>query len=136
LVIDEAHHATAKTYREIIEIVNKKTRKSKILGLTATPFRTAEKERGLLKKVFVDDIIYEVSLRTLISRGILARPIFEKIQTHIPIGKLNGEDLKSIEIFNSIPPKIASHIATNKIRNNRIVESYVKNKEEYGKLLV
>lgn len=136
LVIDEAHHATAKTYREIIEIVNKNTRKSKILGLTATPFRTAEKERGLLKKVFVDDIIYEVSLRTLISRGILARPIFEKIQTHIPISKLNEEDLKSIEIFNNIPPKIASHIATNKIRNNRIVESYVKNKEEYGKLLV
>src|SRR5690606_13716428 len=92
LVIDEAHHATAKTYREIIEIINKKTRKSKILGLTATPFRTAEKERGLLRKVFVDDIIYEVSLRTLISRGILARPIFEKIQTHIPISKLNDED--------------------------------------------
>lgn len=39
LVIDEAYHATAKTYREMIDTVNKKTRKSKILGLTTTPFR-------------------------------------------------------------------------------------------------
>ena len=48
LVIDEAHHATAKTYRTIIDLVKKRIKRSKIIGLTATPFRTAESEQGLL----------------------------------------------------------------------------------------
>ena len=46
------------------------------LGLTATPFRTAEYEKGYLKKVFPDDIIYKINLRTLIERGILSEPHF------------------------------------------------------------
>ena len=35
----------------------------KMLGLTATPFRTSESEAGLLKKVFPDDIIFAEHLR-------------------------------------------------------------------------
>lgn len=55
LVVDEAHHATAKTYRRLIEKVQKHTRSFRLLGLTATPFRTADHEQGLLKKVFPDE---------------------------------------------------------------------------------
>ena len=65
LVIDEAHHATAKTYRKLIENLKTSVSKFKLLGLTATPTRTSENEQGLLRKVFPDDIIYKIDLKTL-----------------------------------------------------------------------
>lgn len=137
LVVDEAHHATAKTYRKIIELLNEKSSRLGILGLTATPFRTAEAEKGLLKKMFEDDIVYKVDLRTLISRGILSEPIFKELETQIDMTKeLSEQDIKSIQAFDSIPEDIAKHIAENKVRNNRIVQEYIDNKDEYGKLLV
>ena len=137
LVIDEAHHSTAKTYRKIIDLLNEKAKRLGILGLTATPFRTAETEKGLLKKIFDDDIVYKVDLKTLISRGILSEPIFKELETEIDMTKeLSEQDIKSIQSFDSIPEDIAKHIAENKIRNNRIVQEYLDNKDEYGKLLV
>lgn len=48
IIIDEAHHVTAKTYRKVINYVNSKVNNCKLLGLTATPFRTNNNERGLL----------------------------------------------------------------------------------------
>lgn len=137
LVVDEAHHATAKTYRKIIDTVNQKVNRVGILGLTATPFRTAEAEKGLLKKIFEDDIIFKVDLRKLISRGILSEPIFKELQTEIDMTEeLSEQDIKTIQAFDSLPEDIAKHIAENKIRNNRIVQEYIDKKEEYGKLLV
>lgn len=56
LVIDEAHHATARSYRRIIEHIKAKLSNVKMLGLTATPFRTSEQEQGLLGQIFTDDI--------------------------------------------------------------------------------
>ncbi|MEH2057307.1 MAG: hypothetical protein V7K97_14335 [Nostoc sp.] len=53
----------------------------KMLGLTATPFRTDESEKNLLKLVFPDDIIFVEHLRKLIAKGILAEPIFENLET-------------------------------------------------------
>ena len=50
LVVDEAHHATAKTYRKLINDIKQnfkdrgKTDSFTMLGLTATPFRTDESE--------------------------------------------------------------------------------------------
>lgn len=74
-VIDEAHHATAKTYRNIIKYIKSKVENVKLLGLTATPFRTSEVEKGLLKKIFVDDIVYNIDLKDLIKKGIFKTTI-------------------------------------------------------------
>lgn len=137
LVIDEAHHATAKTYRKIIDVIDKRANRFRTLGLTATPFRTAVEEKGLLKKIFKDDIVYDVSLRTLISRGILAEPIFKEFKTYVDMRvELSEEDIMTIETLDSIPKDIAKHIAENKLRNSRIVQEYIDNRDEYGKLLV
>ena len=76
LVIDEAHHAVAKSYKKIIQYVADHTKSMKLLGLTATPFRTSEDEQGALKQVFTDDIVYKTDLDTLIKKGILATPTF------------------------------------------------------------
>ena len=41
LIVDEAHHAAAKTYRSLIEHLQNKVPYVKVIGLTATPLRTA-----------------------------------------------------------------------------------------------
>ena len=56
LVVDEAHHSTAKTYRKIIDYVHKKVKNTKLIGLTATPFRTEQDEQGLLAKIYSDGV--------------------------------------------------------------------------------
>lgn len=137
LVIDEAHHATARSYRRIIEHVNSKVAHVKMVGLTATPFRTSEQEQGLLGQIFTDDIAYKVDLDTLIKRGILSTPICESCDTEIMVGdELGLRAIKSIEQLDVIPEDIAEYIADNKNRNRFIVKTYFDNYEKYGQTLV
>lgn len=143
LVVDEAHHATAKTYRKLINSIKENFKKRgcatgfRMLGLTATPFRTDEDEKGLLKLVFPDDIIPVVDLRTLITRGILTEPVFEKLETQLEFSRdLTAKDIKRIEDFDKLPGDIAQKIAESSVRNHHIVSHCTKNREKYRPLLV
>ena len=143
LVVDEAHHATAKTYRKLIKVIKENFEQRscgqgfKMLGLTATPFRTAENEQGLLKFVFPDDIIFSTHLRDLIARKILAEPIFESLETPLNLsGELTARDIQAIESFDKLPKRIAEKIAQSKERNRLIVDYYIKNRETYKPVLV
>lgn len=146
LIIDEAHHATAKEYRELIDLIKQRTRNFQMLGLTATPFRTLEEEQGQLKKVFPDDIIYKIDLRELINRGILSEPIFEAVPTKINMTELflenNSEaaleriSQKSFFDIESIGENIAKAIAENRQRNDAIVSQYISKKDIYKQTLV
>lgn len=136
-VIDEAHHATAKTYRKVMEYLEKKIPRVKTIGLTATPFRTADSEKGLLKKVFPDDIIYSISLKELINRQILSRLEVEEYQTGEQFGKDMGKnDWESIVHMDTIPDDIAEKIAKSRERNHLIVDTYKKNQDKYGQTIV
>ena len=143
LVIDEAHHATAKTYRKMVDGLEKNVQKFKMLGLTATPFRTAEKEQGLLKKIFPDDIVYKIDLRTLIRLGILSKPHFEEVKTEQDIigeYELTDEQIEKLRTqfgdFKAILGKSAKTIAENKERNLLIVKKYITQKDKYKQTIV
>ena len=137
LIIDEAHHATAKSYRRIIDYAKDSARNLKLLGLTATPFRTSEKEKGLLGKIFTDDIIYQIDLLTLMKKGILSKPVPESCETNIDFGDSLGlKALKSIEFLDVIPEEMAEEIANNSNRNSIIVQRYFANYKTYGQTLV
>ena len=139
LIIDEAHHSTAKTYRKLIDSLKNKVDKFTMVGLTATPFRTSDNEKGLLAKVFSDDIIYKVDLRTLISRGFLSEPIFEEIKTNFDITRLlTDQQLDNLKYFDidSIGKVTAKTIAENDARNWIIVNQYKNNKSRYKQTLV
>ena len=143
LVVDEAHHATAKTYRKLINAIKENFEKRqkqdafRMLGLTATPFRSEETEAGLLKKVFPDDIIFSEHLRNLITKGILAEPVFEDLTTQLDFyNELTDKDIKAIEDFDKLPQNIAKKIAQSSIRNNQIVDHYVNNRDKYKPVLL
>lgn len=137
LVIDEAHHAVAKSYKKIIQYVADHTKSMKLLGLTATPFRTSEDEQGALKQVFTDDIVYKTDLDALIKKGILATPKFKKWNTNLQFTEhLGVKALKSIENLDMLPENIINDIAGSKERNRIIVDEYINNYEKYGPTIV
>lgn len=149
MVIDEAHHAPASEYRKLIEATKKYGGDFRLLGLTATPFRTAEKEQGLLSKLFPDDILHKTDLRTLIAQGILSEPIFRPIETNIKMADWfhaeNADELmerivseKGFDFDSPGAPgmEAARLIAAHSERNRLIVDTYVNNQDTYGKTLV
>jgi superfamily II DNA or RNA helicase len=137
LIVDEAHHSTAKTYRRVIDYVKSKVPHVKLIGLTATPFRTAENEQGLLAKIYSDDIAYQIGLKELINRQILAKPIFESYYTDEAYGDSLGLDAwESIQHLDTLPDDIAEQIATSAARNKLIVDTYLAKQQEYGQTIV
>lgn len=137
LVVDEAHHAVAKSYKKIIRYVEENAGSVKLLGLTATPFRTSDNEKGALKQIFTDDIVYKTDLMHLIKKDILATPVFKEFNTDISFSEpLGVKALKNIENLDIIPEDIANEIAENSERNRFIVDKYIENYETYGPTIV
>lgn len=148
-IVDEAHHSTAKTYRKVIDYVKSKVRNVKLIGLTATPFRTSENEQGLLAKIYTDGIengifihndkgiSYQISLKELINKQILSQPIIESYNTGEEFGKSMGvKDLESIQRLDIIPDDLADEMVNNAARNKFIVEKFVKDKDKYKQTIV
>lgn len=137
LIVDEAHHSTAKTYRKVIDYVRSKVPSVKLIGLTATPFRTAEDEQGLLAKIYSDDIVYQIGLKELINRQILSKPIFEAYYTDENYGDALGLDAwESIQHLDVLPDDIAEQIAVSTARNKLIVDTYRAKQKEYEQTIV
>lgn len=149
MVIDEAHHSTAKTYRKVIDYVKQRVPNFKLIGLTATPFRTAANEQGLLSKIYYDGvedgcavhnekgIAYAIGLKDLISKRILAKPIFESHLTEEDYGKnLGVEAWSNIQHLDTLPDELATEIADSAARNKLIVETYKNNMAKYGQTIV
>ncbi|MFC2316536.1 MAG: DEAD/DEAH box helicase, partial [Selenomonas massiliensis] len=149
LVVDEAHHSTAKTYRRVIDFVKEKVEHVKLIGLTATPFRTAENEQGLLARIYKDGvsggrskkndigIAYKIDLKELINRQILSHPHFETYYTDEEYGKdLGLEALESIQHLDTLSPELSQSIAESGPRNKLIVDTYLKKADEYGQTIV
>ena len=149
LIVDEAHHSTAKTYRKVIDYVRANVPNLKLIGLTATPFRTAEEEQGLLAKIYTDGIsdgrvvhgdvgiTYQIGLKELINRQILAKPIFESFYTDEEYGDSLGIDAwESIQHLDVLPDEVAQQMADSAARNKLIVETYKAKQDEYGQTIL
>lgn len=83
IIIDEAHRATAPTYRRIMDAYPE----ARILGVTATPQRT----NGQGLDIVFDALVCGPSIRTLIDLGFLAEPV-----TYGAIHKVDLSGLKTV----------------------------------------
>jgi superfamily II DNA or RNA helicase len=99
VVIDEAHHACAASYRKVINHYRQNAR-CKILGVTATPDRADEEALG---QVF-DTVAFEYQIQDAINDGWLV-PIRQSIvdvegldysMVRTTAGDLNGKDLAGV----------------------------------------
>jgi ATP-dependent helicase IRC3 len=109
IVIDEAHHAAAQTYRRIIDYFDSPF----LLGVTATPQRS---DNTRLIDVF-EEIVYYKSIQDLISDGYLCHLVGYRIQT--------GTDISKVEIQNGDynQSQLEEEINTPQ-RNNSVVAAY------------
>lgn len=150
IVVDEAHHAVASGYRKVIKRMTGLNPNACLLGLTATPTRMQDSERRKLNSMFnVDEnirnqigrrgYVYEITLKELIKSGFLANPVYEKIKTQI-IGKieyeLTPEDEAFFAQYGELSARLMDRIGKSAVRNRKIVEQYINNKDRYGKTLV
>lgn len=137
VVVDEAHHAVAGSYRHVLDDLLARPHR-RILGLTATPTRTAERERPALARMFGQrPPLYEVSLGRLIELGILARPRPVTVQTNADVESLAVEkNREHLRKFHDIDEDWLAKIANLKARNDVIVGEYLRNKDTYKKTLV
>lgn len=149
MVVDEAHHSTAKTYQKVIKYVAESVSNVKLIGLTATPFRTSESEQMLLADIYHDGtengkavqnkigMVYKTDLKTLINRHILSKPRFETYFTDENYGEeLGSKALETIQNLDILPPNIAKKIAASGPRNRLILDTYKAKVKEYGQTII
>ena len=137
VVFDEAHHAPAPTYRNLIMNLRDRFKDMYLLGLTATPVYTDESLQGWIKELFPQGIPYQISASKLMSEGILAKPILEQQNTDISPNFELREYEKWVGTFrDDIPEKIITQLAENKNRNEFIATQYWKNRTRYGKTII
>jgi superfamily II DNA or RNA helicase len=136
VVFDEAHHAPAPGYRSLINDLRKHHRNMFLLGLTATPTYADHRRKGWLKKLFPQEIIYEVSASKLIASGVLAKPIFERTNTGFTPSFNQRDFEKWIGTYRDLPESVIENLARNRERNTLIAEVYVKNRKKYGKTII
>jgi len=111
IVVDEAHHAAATTYRRILDYFDPNL----LLGVTATPQRS---DSVRLTDVF-DEIVYYKNILDLIQEGYLCRLVGYRINT--------DTDISEVETTNG--DYIASQLEdtiNNPYRNNLVVKSYLE----------
>lgn len=136
IVIDEAHHAPAKSYRDIIKAVHE-IKPWHVLGLTATPTRTIKDERPVLARLFGGNIIAQVELGRLVEQRILARPIPVIVQTEADIEEgVTPEDRAHYDRFNELSEDWLARIGQISGRNRLIVQHYLEKRGTYGPTLV
>ena len=107
IVIDEAHHAAAPTYRRIIDYFNYDL----LLGVTATPQRS---DSVRLTDVF-QEIVYYKTIQDLIHDGYLCRLVGYRVKTDTDISEVetnNGDYIASqLEEAINTPIRNASVVA-------------------------
>jgi len=146
VVVDEAHHTPAYGLRNLLISKQESALGLRsllpnlyLLGLTATPTYTDKAKKGWLSKIFTDGkqgIIYQVDKEKLMMQGILARPNYIEIPTGTEVELDDALYEELTKKHKDLPEKIIKILAENNDRNNAIVNSYLVNKERYGKTII
>lgn len=143
VVVDEAHHSPAYGCRNLLIGENDSALGLRglfpglhLLGLTATPTYNDRAKKGWLWKIFDNGIIYEAKKESLILQEILARPNYTEVSTGKELEVDDGLYDRLVKQHKDLPESIINKLATDKHRNNFIVDTYVSNKEAYGKTII
>jgi ATP-dependent helicase IRC3 len=136
VVFDEAHHAPAPTYSRLIQQLRERASELNLIGLTATPTYTDPQRRGWLRKLFPQEIIHNTSASSLMAARILARPRFEQIQTTAKAAFADRDFAKWVTTYGDLPERVITELAENRARNDLIVDSYLRDRDRYGKTII
>lgn len=120
LVIDEAHHCVANSYRKVIDYAKEKNPDIAIYGVTATPGRSDSKN---LRDVF-DNVADQIRIGELVKSGHLVPPVTFAIDVGVR-DKLSGVD----EVGDEFDMSAVAEIMDRNVVNESIVKHW---KEKAG----
>lgn len=132
LVIDEAHHAPSGTYEYLFEdiLVNYPPRAT--LALTATPWPTAAWAKQRMRELF-PTLAYEAQQEDLVAQGVLARAVFNTVETHQTI-EISAKEAQQAR-RSDLPASVLARLA-NAPRDAEVLAVYKKDPDRWGKTLV
>lgn len=136
VVLDEAHHAPAPTYRKLLTNLRGKIKGFRLLGLTATPTYYDDKKAGWLAKLFPQGIVFQKGPNELMAAGYLAKPVPEQHATDIEPEWDRREYEDWVRRNQDLPEAIIEILAKNQERNDFIIQTYLKDRGKYGKTLI
>jgi len=134
IVVDECHHGVARTWKRLIQELQNKCPDIKLLGLSATPTRSASEEHPAFWKLF-GGIVHEVQLVDLIHQRVLAKPRVETIDTGVEFSATLQEKAE-YERFNDLSMSLVKRICEDEGRNNKVISTFVDRKAEWGSTLI
>jgi ATP-dependent helicase IRC3 len=113
LIVDEAHHATAQSYRTLIERVLEERPDAMVIGFTATPNRS---DKTGLSAVF-DEVVYHRDIKWAIHDGYLVPVSCWRVRTKTSLDavKVNHGEFSQHELSDAV---------NNDARNDMIVSAY------------
>jgi len=112
VIIDEAHHAAAKSYLPLFEPPH-----VGVLGLTATPSRHDGKPLEFERES------YSIGFPDLVDRGVILRPDVHRFDTGITFEGVTDVDAQ-LDQFDSMQ------------RNQKVIDAILKKREEYKKVVI
>lgn len=142
-VMDEAHQATAPTYRSLITTLHEKRPRNALLGLTATPGRTwsdiaEDAELAAFfdnTKVTLEVEGYSDPITFLIEEGYLARPTFRTLNSKAGL-KLSEHDVLDMATALDIPASVLEGLAGDHQRNLRIIATLENMLQRHRRIIV
>lgn len=149
VIIDECHHAQARTYFKILDFV-KKDCSAQLLGLSATPFCTNDKDTKRLQRLFNPKLdgendqlscyIHQITREELIEKKILKNfvpkdPINTSIngRRYISNHDSNGSIINE---FGELKPAILQKMAEDPERNKYILDTYLNQIDTFEKTII
>ncbi|MFL5352335.1 DEAD/DEAH box helicase [Archangium sp.] len=134
IIVDECHHAVASTWKRLLKELRRRLPDSKLLGLSATPTRTAAREVPEFWNLF-DGLIHEVKPLPLIKQGVLAKPHIITVETE-QVFDATEKEAHLFEQFDDLPEMLVKRIASSKVRNELIVRNLVQERNRWGQTLL
>lgn len=134
VVVDECHHAVARTWRAVLKALQSKHAGAQFLGLSATPTRSSDEEASALWRLF-ERIIFEAHPLELMRRRVLARPKFIGVPTNETFTATEQQRAEFVK-FHDLPTSLVRAIAEQQSRNARIAEYFVNNARQLGRTLI
>lgn len=132
VVVDEAHHAVSRTYRDLITRIREIQPEAMVVGLTATPWPMGPGRVAMLRDTFPTTVA-DVHVRDLVADGILARPTFHTVDTKHTVA-LTAEEVKQAAAAD-LPPAVLARLNVAS-RNATVVDQWVRRRDLWGKTLV
>lgn len=129
IVVDECHHAVARTWRGLIEELRARVPHVRLLGLSATPFRREDDETLVLRSIFQDVVVHETVATELIEAEVMAKPQFTEVGTKEVLAFAGGMNLK--DASGDFTEAQLTQIAARQARNKLMVDVYLAHRRRW-----